>query len=165
MFMYLLSRVKHYISPKKHGFLPGQSVTTILVEFSSVCLQNIGRGRQIDAVYTDPKAAFDCLCNKILLAKFQKVGMSVRLDAWLRSYLCDRELAIQIRSSISNWFTNRSGVPQGSNLGPLLLSLFFNDVVLYIGAGFCLLYADDDCIVLNYKFCTIGSSSGVVQIV
>lgn len=107
-------------------------------------MQNIGSGNQIDTVYTDLKAACDRLKHSILLAaKLGKLEVSARLIVWLRSYLCNRKLAVKISSSVSDWFTNGSGVPQGSNLSPLLFSIFFNDVVICIGESCCILYADD----------------------
>lgn len=44
---------------------------------------------------------------------------------------------------MSSPFSNKSGVPQGSNLGPLLFTLFFNDVTLHFDEGCKLVYADD----------------------
>lgn len=114
-----------------------------MCEFASFCLRNIGQGRQIDAIYTDLKAAFDKVNHSILLDKLNKLGCSSGFVAWLRSYLCGRKLAVKIGSSVSRWFENPSGVPQGSNLGPLLFSLFMNDALLHIGECFCLGYADD----------------------
>lgn len=62
---------------------------------------------------------------------------------WLESYLCDRKLCVKIGSYTSAWFKNLSGVPQGSNLGPLLFALYFNDVAALLGVGCKLIYADD----------------------
>lgn len=140
---YMYCQTKHYISTCQHGFYPGRSVSTNLSEFVSFCLRNIEQGRQVDAIYTDLKAAFDKVDHNILLAKLGKLGCSPSFVEWLRSYLCDRKLAVKIGSSISRWFVSSSGVPQGSNLGPLLFSLFMNDAIIHIGDGFCLVYADD----------------------
>ncbi|XP_053692152.1 uncharacterized protein LOC128740616 [Sabethes cyaneus] len=53
------SRTKNYISTSQHGFVPGRSVCTNLLEFTSSCISKMEQKAQIDVIYTDLKAAFD----------------------------------------------------------------------------------------------------------
>jgi hypothetical protein len=64
----ILSCTKNYISFNQHGFMPGRSVTTNLLEFTNTCTEVIENRAQVDAVYTDLKAAFDVIDHRILLA-------------------------------------------------------------------------------------------------
>lgn len=55
----ILEQAKCYISADQHGFMPGRSVTTNLLDFTTTCFEQLENGAQIDVIYTDLKAAFD----------------------------------------------------------------------------------------------------------
>ena len=140
---FLLERTKSYMSFDQHGFIPGRSVSTNLLQFTSTCIRQFEMKAQVDVIYTDLKAAFDKIDHRILLCKLTRLGFSRRFVSWLDSYLSDRTLRVLVDSSTSNAFKNSSGVPQGSNLGPLQFTLFVNDALSMLGDGCKLVYADD----------------------
>lgn len=139
----LLQACKTYISQNQHGFFPQRSVISNLCEYTSFCIKEMDKGGQVDSIYTDIKAAFDTVDHSILLAKLNRLGASSRICSWLYSYLTDRQLLVKIGKAISAPFTPHCGVPQGSNLGPLLFVLFFNDVSHVLSNCYLLFYADD----------------------
>ncbi|XP_055543234.1 nidogen [Wyeomyia smithii] len=68
--------MKCYISTDQHGFMPGRSVTTNLLDFTHTCFTQLEAKCQVDVVYTDLKAAFDRIDHRILLRKINLLGAS-----------------------------------------------------------------------------------------
>ena len=73
--------------------------------------------------------AFDTLDHTTLLRRLEYTfGLSGFVISWIRSYLTDRSSFVKIDSTSSSCSTIRTGVPQGSVLGPLLFVFFISPV-------------------------------------
>jgi hypothetical protein len=103
----------------------------------------MSRHAQVDVIYIDISKAFDSVNHRLLLAKLSNVGLSPLYVKWFKSYLSSRTCQIKIGLTKSTKAHMNNGIPQGSPLGPLLFSIFLNDITENITNSQVLLYADD----------------------
>ena len=106
------------------------------------------------AVLLDFSSAFDLIDHNLLLRKMQCYGFSSAASIWLQNYLINRRQTVFFNGSFSEEKTVCCGIPQGSCLGPLLFSIYKNDLPLVLRKAKIAMYADDS---------TIYSSQSTVQ--
>ena len=86
--------------------------------------------------------AFDTVAHERLLAKLESYGITNGLQNWIRSFLEGRTQTVAVDGETSDAAAIKSGVPQGSVLGPLLFLIFINDLVEHTTST-VRLFADD----------------------
>ena len=126
----------------QHGFRNVRSCTTNLICALDDWTRSIDRGLGVDVVYVDFSKAFDKVSHRLLLNKLPTFDIPRQLLVWFENYLNGRKFQVRVYNELSDPRIVTSGVPQGSILGPLLFSLFINDLPDIFKSP-CLMYADD----------------------
>ena len=126
----------------QHGFTPGISTVTNLIEALNIWSEALSHGLPVDIIYLDFEKAFDKVPHERLLNQLYRYGIRGSLLEWIRNYLHERTQMVRVNGEYSSIAPVLSGVPQGSVLGPALFLIFVADASDIV-KNFISLYADD----------------------
>ena len=134
------------------GFRYCHSTEHALISITEKIREACDSGKFTCGVFVNLKKAFDTVNHTILLKKLQHFGIRGVANNWFSSYLKSRKQFVTIESIKSNEEIISYGVPQGSVLGPLLFTIFINDLHNAIRYSTVHHYADDTNLLISDKY-------------
>jgi hypothetical protein len=111
----------------------------------------LDKRKSVLIVSFDISKAFDTVNHEVLLNKMEHLGIRGVSNDLMRCFLNDRTQVVKTGESLSEEGKVLRGVPQGSNLGPLLFNLMINDLSKLPTYGQLYKFADDVVLVLTLE--------------
>ena len=139
------------LSSVQSGFREKHSTITSLLRVTDEWLHALDNGLYTGVVFIDMRKAFDTVDPNTLFAKLKSVGVSDDSLVWFKSYLCNRKICTCMNLAMSDPLDIMYGVAQGSILGPLLFTVYINDIIQSIHGCSIHLYADDTVLYFSDK--------------
>lgn len=151
------------LSSAQSGFRAKRSCKTALLLVVDDIRKGLDANSPTFLTLLDFSKAFDTvdyslLCQK-LLHRFRFSHQSVKL---LHSYLTDRQQCVAVGNIMSSFLGVPAGVPQGSILGPILFSIYVNELPQLVKNSTVHMFADD---VQLFMCCPLDMISSAIQLI
>jgi hypothetical protein len=115
------------ISHSQHGFVPGRSCATNLLTLQEELTKCIDEVTPVD-IYLDFAKAFDKVPHGRLIVKLEAKGITGKVRNWIEEWLSGRTQRVAVEGELSEKEDVKSGVPQGTVMGPPLFTVFIDDI-------------------------------------
>ena len=89
-------------------------------------MESFNWGEHVIVAFLDVEKAFDNVWHNGLRYKIYQLDLPTKLCRWLSDFLVGRVIQVEIEGFLSPKVYPKAGVPQGSNLSPLLFLIYVN---------------------------------------
>jgi len=135
----------------QYGFLEKSGTESAIAATLEQIYDALDEGYYVGAVFIDLTKAFDVVNHSKLLERLDDLGIRGISNDLLKSYLTNRSQCVKINNVCSNELNIKTGVPQGSLLGPLLYLLYIMNIPKHKMISSYNIYADDTNLIAKSK--------------
>ncbi|GBN05578.1 RNA-directed DNA polymerase from mobile element jockey [Araneus ventricosus] len=152
----ILTRLNNHLNenntliPEQFGFRPKLSTTHQLIRVVEFITEGFSNNQKTGAVFLDIQKAFDRVWQDALIHKLINYKIPAYIIKTVDSYLQGRNFAVRVKNEFSHTKEIKAGVAQGSKIGPVLFSLFINDIPKQFNTMISM-FADDTAILARNK--------------
>ena len=139
------------------------STESALLYLTDELLNNMDQKKISVIVLSDMSKAFDSIRHDLMLRKLRKAGVSESACAWFESYLSQHQQVVQFQNTVSDPLPHTVGVPQGSIMDPVLVTLYINDLFRVPKHCEPLGYVDDTKIFLGFPASELDDAISAVN--
>jgi ribonuclease HI len=126
------------------GFRKHCSTTDQLIRLETWIREGLANGEHVVAIFFDLEKAYDTAWKHGILSDLYTAGLRGNMPIFISNFLTDRTFHVRLGATLSNWYNQETGVPQGSILSVTLFGLKINKIVNCITPGTeASLYVDD----------------------